>query len=633
MGGLSADEVGAFAEVFPDALAAGRVLVAAGVPVSRHPSWVASSDALGFWSAVSSLLANGLIEDGRAVLCAAALALYPANPVFRAGALPSGGPVGAGVWSLPWPRNPHFTGRERELADLRARLVGDGRAVAVPQALHGLGGVGKTQLAVQYAYRHAGDYDLVWWVPAEDPALALAALAALAERVGVGVAGQAEESACAVVELLGQGDRFARWLLIVDNAEAPSDLYGVVSVAGRGGHVLVTTRDPGWSRLAGTVEVDVLPRDRSVVLLRERAPRLSEVEAGEIAAAVEDLPLALEQAGAWLAETGMPAGVYVDLLRVRVLEVMARGTPADHVPVAATWTVALRGLDESAVVLARLWAQLGPEPIPVDLIRPQVARLLPRRLRKVAHDPIRFRDTVSRLARTAIVRLVADDQVVMHQLVQAVLRDDTPEAARPVLRRVVQGLLAEGHPPDRSTPAGWGRYARLYPHVLATGLLDTDTDAGRDFLIALASALRDQGDYPTSRRIGEHAHGRWATSLGEDHPDTIVAASNLAATLADQGDYLAARVLQEDVLARGRRVLGEDHPDTIVAASNLAATLHEQGDYLAARVLQEDVLARGRRVLGEDHPDTIRARAALADPDGWGRLRTLPPDSQIGDLE
>ncbi|WP_007512061.1 FxSxx-COOH system tetratricopeptide repeat protein [Pseudofrankia saprophytica] len=648
-------EVAEFARVFPDAGSAGRVLVAAGVPVERLPSW-AVTDGLGFWSAVSGLLANGLIEDGRAALCAAALELFPANPVFRADAARSGSAAAAGgvVWSLPWPRNPHFTGREGELADLRARLVGDGRAVAVPQALHGLGGVGKTQLAVQYAYRHAGDYDLVWWVPAENLALVLGALAALADRVGVGVAGQADESVRAVVELLRQGGRFARWLLIVDNAETPNDLCGVLSAAGGGGHVLVTTRDPTWSRLAGTVEVDVLPRDRSVALLRERTPRLSVAEAERIAAAVDDLPLALEQAGAWLAETGMPAGEYVDLLRERVSEVMARGTPLDHVPVAATWTVALRGLDESAVLLVRLWAQFGPEPIPVDLIRPQVADLLPAPLDEAVRDPLALRDVVGTLVRAAMVRLVEGDQVVMHRLVHAVLRDDTPQALRPVLRRVAQGLLARGHPPDRTTPAGWGRYAQLYPHVLATGLLDTDSDTGRDFVLALAEALRDQGDYPTSRRIGEHVHDRWATSLGEDHrdtvraaadladtlwaqgifpaarvleedvlvwrrrvlgedhPDTIRAASNLAVTLADQGDYLAARALKEDVLARYRRVLGEDHPDTIFAASLLAVTLADQGDYLAARVLKEDALARYRRVLGEDHPDTIGAASNLA---------------------
>ena len=567
MGGLSAAEVAAFAEVFPDLASARPVLTAAGVAAGRVP-W-AGTDAYGFWSAVSSLLASGLIGDGRVALCAAALELFPANPVFRAGAVSAGGPGGAGVWSVPWPRNPRFTGRERELADLRARLVGDGRAVALPQALHGLGGVGKTQLAVQYAYRHAGDYDLVWWVPAEDPVVALGALAGLAVRVGVGVAGQAEHSAHAVVGLLREGVRFPRWLVILDNAGRPEDLFGLLSVAGGGGHVLVTTRDPGWSRLAGAVEVAVLPREKSIALLQARVPRLAEVEAGRIAAGLADLPLALEQAAAWLAETGTPAGVYVELLGARVSEVMARGAPADHAPVAVTWTIALGTLDPSAVLLARLWAQFGPEPIPVDLIRPEVADLLPAPLGAVAGDRLAVGDLVGALVRTATVRLVAGDMVVMHRLVQAVLRDDTPDTLRDGLRRAARGLLAHGHPPDRTTPDGWQRYAQLYPHAVATGLLDDDSDQARGFLLALSWALRDQGDYPTSRRLVEHAHHRWTTHLGEDHPDTIMAAGNLAATLWSLGDFPAARSLEEDVLARRRRILGEDHPDTIRAKAAL----------------------------------------------------------------
>ncbi|ADP82497.1 FxSxx-COOH system tetratricopeptide repeat protein [Pseudofrankia inefficax] len=630
MGGLSAGEVAEFAKVFPDLGSAGRVLAASGVPMERLPSW-AVTDALGFWSAVSGLLANGLTEGGPAALCAAAVELFPANPVFRAGAAHSGAPVGDVVWSLPWPRNPHFTGREVELSELRSRLVGDGRAVTMPQALHGLGGVGKTQLAVQYAYRHAGDYDLVWWVPAEDPALVLAALVVLAEQVGLAVAGQAEESASEVVNLLRQGRRFPRWLVILDNADAPEDLFGLLSAAGGGGHVLITTRDSGWSRLAGTVGVDVLPRDKSVVFLRERVPRLSVVEAGQIAAAVADLPLALEQAGAWLAETGTPAGVYVDLLNERVSEVMARGVPVDHAPVAATWTVVLRALDESTILLARLWALFGPEPIPVDLIRPEVADLLPPPLNTTARDRLAFRDIVGKLVRTATVRLVAGDMIVMHRLVQSVLVDDMPDRLRPVLLNAARGLLACAHPKDSTRPDGWRWYAQLYPHALAVDLVGADSDEARGFVLALSWALREQGDYPTSRRLLEQAHGRWMSFLGAYHPDTLWAASNLVATLASLGNYPAARILAGDVLIGRRGVLGDDHPDTIRAAGNLAITLRNLGDYEGARPLEEDVLTRLRCLLGDDHPDTIRASDNLAstmrDLEDYPAARTLQEDA------
>ena len=627
MGGLSGGEVEAFADAFPDVVSAGQVLTAAGVPARRHPSW-AATDASAFWSAVSDLLANGAVKNGPAGLFAAALVMFPTNPVFVAGARRWASQAEDAVWSLPWERNRHFTGREAELSELRARLIGDGRAATAPQALHGLGGVGKTQLAVQYAYRHARDYDLVWWIPAEDPTLALDALAALAERVGVAVSGQAEESAHAVVDLLRRGRRFPRWLVILDNASEPEDLYGLLSAAGGGGHVLVTTRNPAWSRLAGTVEVDVLPRSKAVSLLRARVSRLTTAEAGHIAAAVADLPLALEQAGAWLAETGTPARDYLDLLRRRVSEVMARGTPSDHVPVAAAWTITLRTLDESAVLLARLWAQFGPEPIPVDLVRPDVAHLLPPPLDTAARDLLALRDTVGTLVRTATVRLVAGDMVVMHRLVQAVLRGDTPDVLRPALRHIAGELLARGHPEDRTTPDGWRRYAQLYPHVLAVDLF-SGGDEARRVVLALAQALRDQGDYATSRRLAEHAHRRWVALLGDDHPDTIGAASNLANTLRRLGQYPIAGALAEEVLSRRRRILGDDHPDTISAASDFAASLWRLGDYSAARVLGEDVLARRQRIFGDDHPDTLWAAGSLA-----ATLRSLgdhPPARVLGE--
>lgn len=229
--------------------------------------------------------------------------LEPSFPPGRSEAEGSGSepefPRPPAVWRIPWPRNPNFTGRAAELELLRRQLTGGSvrTAVALPHAVHGLGGVGKTQLAVEYAYRHATDYDLVWWIPAEQPALVIAALNELAVRVGVAVPGEAQESANAVVQLLHQRERFARWLIIADNAGSPSDLAGLLTAAGGGGHVLITSRDPAWAQIARTVEVDVLSRVEAVALLHARAPRLTEGEADQIAALLGNLPLALSKPG------------------------------------------------------------------------------------------------------------------------------------------------------------------------------------------------------------------------------------------------------------------------------------------------------------------------------------------------
>jgi TIR domain/Tetratricopeptide repeat len=490
------------------------------------------------------------------------------------------------VWRVPWPRNPNFTGRAAELEALRRQLTGGAvpMAVALPQAVHGLGGVGKTQLAVEYAYRHASDYDLVWWVPAEQLALVIAALNELAVRVGVAVPGEAQDSVDAVVQVLRQRERFAHWLVIADNAGAPSDLSGLLMAAGGGGHVLITSRDPAWTQVARTVEVDVLPRPEAVALLHARAPRLTEGEANQIAELLGDLPLALEQAGAWLARSGMSAVDYADAVKHRSRDILAEGTPEGYpVPVAATWTVAIEGLDDPlAVMLLRLWAFFGPELIPIDLIGSGVVAALPSDLAALAADPLARGRVINRIARLGLIRVVGHG-VVMHRLVQTVLRDHTPATEREGIRRMVHAVLATAAPDDPDDPASWARYGQLYPHALATNMVDSDDEDARNLVTRLIQYLRSAGDYPNSLTLARDAYRQRRRTVGEDHPDTISAAANLAATVWALGDYPAARSLGEDVLARRRQILGEDHPDTITAAANLANTVWALDDYPGAR--------------------------------------------------
>jgi hypothetical protein len=533
--------------------------------------------------------------------------VHPAGPGAR------GAGVVLPVWGVPWPRNPNFVGREEELAGLAERLAGSAAASVLPQALHGLGGVGKTQLAVEYAHRHRAGYDVVWWMSAEQPGDVVAGLAGLAGRLGVAVAGEAGESAARAAAVLAAGRVAPRWLVVVDNAGAPSGLHGLLAAAGGGGHVLVTSRDPAWAGVAQALAVDVLPRADAVALLRRRAGRLTASEADRVAKLLGDLPLAVEQAGAWLGRTPMTVDVYCGLVAERTRVILAEGKPEGYpVPVAATWTVALDRLDDPAAVwLLRLWAFFGPEPIPADLVGPGSAGLLPPPLAAAAADPVALGRRTETAASLGLVR-IAGGGVVMHRLVQAVLRDHTPEADRAAARDAVHRLLAAGDPGEPDRPDCWPRYAALRPHALASGMVDSGRAECRRLVWRLAWYLNAAGDYPTSLSLAQATYGRWVEILGEDHPDTLAAAANLAATLWSTGDYAGARTLDERVLDRRREVLGEDHPSTLAAAASLAATLRSTGDYAGARTLEERVLDRSREILGEDHPSTLTAAAHLA---------------------
>ncbi|WP_407661311.1 FxSxx-COOH system tetratricopeptide repeat protein [Frankia nepalensis] len=621
--GLSDTEVGALAEVFSDPVSAGQLLDAAGLSRADHPSWMGLT-ARQFWGEVSRLFAAGVLVDGRSSLLSVAATLYSGNAVFGGTASDgqSSAAGGASVWGVPWPRNPNFVGRSVELARLRERLAGVGSASVLPQALHGLGGVGKTQLAVEYAHRHRDGYEVVWWLAAEQPGDLTAGLGELAGRLGV-AAGEVAESARRAVAALA-ARRVGRWLVVVDNAGAPPRggdsadpegplLSGLLAAAGGGGHVLVTSRDPAWSGVAEAVAVDMLPRPDAVALLRRRAGRLSEAQADRVAELLGDLPLAVEQAGAWLDRSGMSVETYCALVEQRAREILAEGKPAGYpVPVAATWTLAVDRLEDPAAVwLLWLWARCGPEPIPTDLIGPRVADRLPGPLRAAASDPLVLGRLTQTLASLGLVRLHTDG-VVLHRLVQAVLRDHTPPADRDVARQAVHGLLAAADPGAPDRPDCWPRYAQLRPHVAASGMVDShDTDCRR-LVWRLAWYLNAAGDYATSLTLARDTRTHWLRILGEDHPDSMMSAANLAATLQSLGDYPAAHRLQGDVLARRRRILGEDHPDSMMSAANLAATLRSLGDYPAARQLQEDVLGRRRRILGEDHPDSMMSAANLA---------------------
>ncbi len=226
------------------------------------------------------------------------------------------------VWNVP-ARNPEFTGRDQMLVALRDVLTGGDRAVV--QALHGMGGVGKTQLAAEYAWRFAGAYELAWWIDAEQAGLIGDQFAALGTALDCVEPGARTEAVRAAV--LGELRERDRWLLVFDNAQAPGDLAGWLP---GGGHVLITSRQHRWAQVAAPVEVDVLARGESVAMLAGRVGGLAEADAGRLADALGDLPLALAQAAEYLAETGMGAAEYLALLRTRTREILDQGHPVSY---------------------------------------------------------------------------------------------------------------------------------------------------------------------------------------------------------------------------------------------------------------------------------------------------------------
>ena len=553
--------------------------------------------------------ALGLAEPTRGLFVAAALGHVRAAEVLAAVRGSGQGLAGVmpQVWNIP-ARNPGFTGRDDLLTSVRDRLLAGQTAAAV--ALHGMGGVGKTQLAAEYAHRFAGTYGLAWWINAEQGGLIGDQVAALGLALGCIRAGAGTEVARAAVlaELRARG----RWLLVFDNAGDPGE---VAPWLPGGGHVLVTSRERGWAELAAPVEVDVLARAESVALLQHRITGLGGAGADRLAAALGDLPLALAQAAGFMADTGTPAGEYLGLLQSRAGPLLDQAIPGSAYPrslAAATALTAARltADDAAAAELADLCAFLAPDPIPADLFT-GAPGVLPGHLAARAADPLAWGQTLAQLTRQSLVR-IDHRGVVMHRLTQAILRDRLTPGQAAGIRARTEAILAASDPGDPFDPAAWPGWGRLMPHLLAAGLAGTDSPGLRRLACQACRYLLVRGDTRTAFGLASDLHQQWRDRLGADHEHTLAVANCLGWALEAMGRWGEARDLAQDTLDRRRRVLGQDHPDTLTSAHNLAVYLSLLGEVQAARDLDQDTLDRGRRVLGHDHPATLATANDLA---------------------
>lgn len=361
------------------------------------------------------------------------------------------------AWGNVPARNLGFTGRENLLGAVRAALVSRDRAVV--QALRGMGGVGKTQLVLEYAHRYALGYDIVWWVNSEQPGLIGGQFAALAMALGCEEAEAGPDVVRAwVLEALREQDR---WLLVFDNAENPEHI--AEWLPGGGGHVLITSRAHGWDEVAVPVEVDVMARSESVALLRRRIPGLGDEEATLVAEALGDLPLALAQAAAYMAPSGLPAATYVQLVEERAAEILDAGRPASYpLSLAAVTQLALERLDAvepAAAQTIRICSFLAPEPVPSSWFT-SAAGQMPEPLGTVAADPLAWGQALGRISGRALARIDAQG-LLMHRLTQAVIRTRLSPDQAAAARAQAATLLTASHPGDEELPSNWPGWARL----------------------------------------------------------------------------------------------------------------------------------------------------------------------------
>jgi hypothetical protein len=515
-------------------------------------------------------------------------------------------------------RNPDFTGRQGLLAQLRAALESKYTASVLPQTLHGLGGVGKTQLAVEYVFRYDKDYDLIWWIPSEDLSQVLSSLADLGERLGVRTSEDLKQTAGKVLNELSTTS--LRWLLVFDNAEQLEEIRPLVPRSG--GYVIVTSRNQEWARESDAIEVDVFERKESIDLVQRRGQGISAGDADRLAEKLGDLPLALDQAASWQATTGMPVREYLELFDHHVQELMEEGKPTAYpTTVAALVRVAFERIRAEAPVVAQLlelFAYLGAEPISVGLLHSGRTAQISEPLRQALGEPIDLRKTIRQLRRYGLAKVAPDQRIQVHRLVQLVLREGLDDQLREQSRVNVHSLLAAANPGEPDDPNTWPGHAEIGPHVLPSGIIEADSVQARRVALDQIRYLYVIGDYEGGRRLGERVVSAWRAAsgkaLGPDGELTLIATRHLANALRSLGEHDQARRLDEDTHDRLRRspLFGEQHDHTLATAMSLGADLRLSGEYRQALALDQDNLERHRSAFDDEDPLTLRARSNLA---------------------
>ena len=565
------------------------------------------------------LLAGALGLDGQAgeFFVAAARGKAPASQVltvYQPGSVPGRPGVVAGLpVSLP-PRPALLVGREELLAGLESRLGGGDGAGPRVVVLSGLGGAGKTSVAVEYAHRQLAGVGLAWQVPAEDREVLEAEFARLAAQLGAGEAAGARDPVAWVHAVLAA---FARpWVLVFDNAPGQEAVRRFLPPAGPG-RVLITSQSAMWPP-GQAVPVPVLDTEVAAGFLVSRAGDRDGRAAVDLAAELGGLPLALEQAGAYIEATGGTLAGYLSVFVERRAELLARGEAAGHpAGVAATLGLALSRLGDqapAAVGLARLLACLAPEPVPLGLLLAGthlVGTLAPAVAAAVGPllgDLVATGDAVAALRRYSLVTPAGGGRVLMHRLVRHVTLAQVSAEVAGQWEQAAAALVEAAIPADPGLPANWPACTVLLPHARA--VLGLTSDGMR----RIADYVGYAGSYLAARDLFQliaGAHGE-DDAYGPEHEATLAARSNLAFWTGEAGDAAGARDQFAVLLPIEERVLGAEHPATQAACANLAFWTARAGDAPGARDQLAALLPVQERVMGAEHPDTLTTRHYLA---------------------
>jgi Tetratricopeptide repeat len=400
-------------------------------------------------------------------------------------------------------------------------------------------------------------------------------------------------------------------LLIFDNATSHEAVDRFLPPIGNG-RILVTTQSPSWPARQA-IEVQALPAGVAARFLCSRTGDADQAAARTLADELGGLPLALEQAAAYVLATGTTLARYLRLFQERRSDLLARGEPtAYRKTIATTWQVAFARLNQLAplaTALLRLLAFWAPEPAPLDLLLKPAEDLInqiPADLAPLIGDEVAINDAVGELRRYSLITFAGASSVVTHRLVQAVTKDQLPTRLASQWREVAAFLINAAIPADPESPANWSVFADLLPHAQAV------LGASSAGMFRTANYLAYSGNYSAAIKQFTTMLPVIEQILGAEHPHMLICRQYLATWTGEAGDPASARDQYAALLPFQERILGAEHPDTLNVRHNLARWTGQAGDPFAARDKITSLVPIHERVLGAEHPDTLTTRSNLA---------------------
>jgi Tetratricopeptide repeat/NB-ARC domain len=547
------------------------------------------------------------------------------------------------IWGSEIPfRNPYFTGREEALEKLRTQLTSGSPAVIrqPPQALYGLGGIGKTEIAAEYAHRFSGDYDVVWWIRADQEDSIRSALVGLGRRLGLPDYHPEERdySSRVVLDALQAGDPYDAWLLIFDNVTQPG-IVGQFIPQGRG-HVIVTSRISEWRKELHTDGIEIAEFDLSETIrfLRTRVTQLGyqhdpatcasdsperedakrQADADRLARTLGNMPIAAEHAAAYLAQTGRSADDYIADFNRNAHELLSR--EADMYSseiVATTWSVSRQNLTPEAQGLFRILAFFSAEPISEEvLVQPGRVPDLPSELSKVLSSRTELRRAARELARFSLAKIHGVRNVIqVHNVVQAVTRGrierEDPEASRQ-LRATAHALLAAADPGEPEKEQNDPLYERTIHHLVPSGALESDNHALRNLIINQVRRLHLRGGYLESLSLGDKALLNWRERFSDEDLQTLSLAVQVGIALRASGRTEEAYELNLETQQALLTHYGQEHEVYLSCANSYGQDLRLLGRYDDALAHDLALLPVFEHVLGAANYRTLNVSNNIA---------------------